>query len=177
MSLSVSSWPKSIPEQETGSDLCSTWFPGARNGGDGHTDPSVLAAFQDYLRLMPLVAEANQMSEELKKVRARKGNDVSSRKDLGEQDQPPSLLPPQTGFTGQMRTRKPGEARGCGQEPTVSQGQDRGPHPGLPSPSPECPSFHGWPSTATAAAGQTDTGSPQPPHPRLSSSGASALAS
>ncbi|XP_024431745.2 kinesin-like protein KIF28P [Desmodus rotundus] len=40
---------------------------GARNGGDGHTDPSVLAAFQDYLRLMPLVAEANQMSEELKK--------------------------------------------------------------------------------------------------------------
>uniref|UniRef100_A0A3Q1MN62 Kinesin-like protein n=2 Tax=Bos TaxID=9903 RepID=A0A3Q1MN62_BOVIN len=40
---------------------------GAVNSGDGKADPSVLAVFQDYVKLMPLVAEANQMSEELKK--------------------------------------------------------------------------------------------------------------
>ncbi|KAM5205777.1 kinesin-like protein KIF28P [Hipposideros larvatus] len=40
---------------------------GAGNSGDGKADPSVLAVFQDYVKLMPLVAEANQMSEELKK--------------------------------------------------------------------------------------------------------------
>ncbi|KAJ8776334.1 hypothetical protein J1605_015632 [Eschrichtius robustus] len=40
---------------------------GAVNSGDGKADPSVLAVFQDYIKLMPLVAEANQMSEELKK--------------------------------------------------------------------------------------------------------------
>ncbi|XP_011891775.1 PREDICTED: kinesin-like protein KIF28P [Cercocebus atys] len=40
---------------------------GAADRGDGKADPSVLAAFQDYIKLMPLVAEANQMSEELKK--------------------------------------------------------------------------------------------------------------
>ncbi|XP_039770792.1 kinesin-like protein KIF28P, partial [Ornithorhynchus anatinus] len=34
---------------------------------DGKPDPSVLAVFQDYIKLMPLVAEANQMSEELMK--------------------------------------------------------------------------------------------------------------
>uniref|UniRef100_A0A8C4WC53 Kinesin-like protein n=1 Tax=Gopherus evgoodei TaxID=1825980 RepID=A0A8C4WC53_9SAUR len=33
----------------------------------GKPDPSVLAVFHDYIKLMPLVAEANQMSEELKK--------------------------------------------------------------------------------------------------------------
>ncbi|ELR58057.1 hypothetical protein M91_03817, partial [Bos mutus] len=43
---------------------------GAVNSGDGKADPSVLAVFQDYVKLMPLVAEANQMSEELKKVSA-----------------------------------------------------------------------------------------------------------
>ena len=43
------------------------------NSGDGKADPSVLAVFQDYVKLMPLVAEANQMSEELKKVRAESG--------------------------------------------------------------------------------------------------------
>uniref|UniRef100_A0A8C6W6S2 Kinesin family member 28 n=1 Tax=Nannospalax galili TaxID=1026970 RepID=A0A8C6W6S2_NANGA len=35
--------------------------------GDGRANPSVLAVFQDYIKLMPLVAEANQMSEELEK--------------------------------------------------------------------------------------------------------------
>uniref|UniRef100_A0A8C5K3Z7 Kinesin-like protein n=1 Tax=Jaculus jaculus TaxID=51337 RepID=A0A8C5K3Z7_JACJA len=35
--------------------------------GDGQVDPSVLAVFQDYVKLMPLVAEANQMSDELEK--------------------------------------------------------------------------------------------------------------
>lgn len=36
---------------------------------DGKPDPSVLAVFHDYIKLMPLVAEANQMSEELMKVK------------------------------------------------------------------------------------------------------------
>nr|XP_013012872.1 LOW QUALITY PROTEIN: kinesin-like protein KIF28P [Cavia porcellus] len=40
---------------------------GAVSSGDGQADPSVLAVFQDYIKLRPLVAEANQMSEELKK--------------------------------------------------------------------------------------------------------------
>ncbi|XP_045392909.1 kinesin-like protein KIF28P [Lemur catta] len=40
---------------------------GATNSGEGQADPGVLAVFQDYIKLMPLVAEANQMSEELKK--------------------------------------------------------------------------------------------------------------
>ncbi|XP_054432750.1 kinesin-like protein KIF28P [Pteronotus mesoamericanus] len=40
---------------------------GARDGGDRQAGPSVLAVFQDYVKLMPLVAEANQMSEELRK--------------------------------------------------------------------------------------------------------------
>ncbi|XP_051003949.1 kinesin-like protein KIF28 [Acomys russatus] len=34
---------------------------------DGQADPSILAVFQDYVKLMPLVVEANQMSEELEK--------------------------------------------------------------------------------------------------------------
>ncbi|XP_020837777.1 kinesin-like protein KIF28P [Phascolarctos cinereus] len=39
----------------------------AINNKDGKVDPSVLAVFQDYIKLIPLVAEANQMSEELMK--------------------------------------------------------------------------------------------------------------
>ncbi|CAM4538559.1 kinesin-like protein KIF28 [Caretta caretta] len=40
---------------------------GVVNHKNGKPDPSVLAVFHDYIKLMPLVAEANQMSEELKK--------------------------------------------------------------------------------------------------------------
>ncbi|KAM4770961.1 kinesin-like protein KIF28 [Rhinophrynus dorsalis] len=40
---------------------------GAVHNKDGKRDPSVLAVFHDYIKLMPLVAEANQMSEELMK--------------------------------------------------------------------------------------------------------------
>ncbi|XP_073401192.1 kinesin-like protein KIF28 [Dendrobates tinctorius] len=40
---------------------------GAVHNKDGKLDPSVLAVFHDYIKLMPLVAEANQMSEELMK--------------------------------------------------------------------------------------------------------------
>uniref|UniRef100_A0A8C8R7D3 Kinesin-like protein 6 n=1 Tax=Pelusios castaneus TaxID=367368 RepID=A0A8C8R7D3_9SAUR len=40
---------------------------GAVNNKDGKPDRSVLAVFHDYIKLMPLVAEASQMSEELKK--------------------------------------------------------------------------------------------------------------
>ncbi|XP_030050522.1 kinesin-like protein KIF28P [Microcaecilia unicolor] len=39
----------------------------AANNKDGKPDPSMLAVFHDYIKVMPLVAEANQMSEELKK--------------------------------------------------------------------------------------------------------------
>ncbi|XP_062981482.1 kinesin-like protein KIF28 [Elgaria multicarinata webbii] len=40
---------------------------GAASRKDGKPDPSVLAVFHDYIKLMPLVAEANQMSVELRK--------------------------------------------------------------------------------------------------------------
>lgn len=36
--------------------------------GPNQTDPSLLAVFYDYIKLMPMVTEANQMSTELKKV-------------------------------------------------------------------------------------------------------------
>ncbi|NXA32687.1 KIF28 protein, partial [Eudromia elegans] len=42
---------------------------GAGGSKDSRADPSILAVFHDYIKLMPLVAEVNQMSEELKKVR------------------------------------------------------------------------------------------------------------
>ncbi|NXC51157.1 KIF28 protein, partial [Penelope pileata] len=41
---------------------------GAAGSGQGRADPSVLAAFHDYIKLMPLVGEVNQMSQELRKV-------------------------------------------------------------------------------------------------------------
>ncbi|XP_006897820.1 PREDICTED: kinesin-like protein KIF28P [Elephantulus edwardii] len=40
---------------------------GVAHSIDGKSDPIVRAVFQDYVKLMPLVAEANQMSEELRK--------------------------------------------------------------------------------------------------------------
>ncbi|KAL1769935.1 kinesin KIF28P [Sigmodon hispidus] len=40
---------------------------GTVSPGDGQAEPSVLAVFQDYVKLMPLIVEANQMSEELEK--------------------------------------------------------------------------------------------------------------
>ncbi|XP_021514087.1 kinesin-like protein KIF28 [Meriones unguiculatus] len=40
---------------------------GALSPGAGQADPSILAVFQDYVKLMPMVVEANQMSEELEK--------------------------------------------------------------------------------------------------------------
>lgn len=36
--------------------------------GSSQTDPLLLAVFYDYIQLMPMVAEANQMSQELNKV-------------------------------------------------------------------------------------------------------------
>lgn len=83
MSMSVSSWPQRTPEQRTDLHPHSGFLLGAGDSGGGNADPSVLAVFQDYIKLMPLVAEANQMSEELKKVRARERHSVRSRKDLG----------------------------------------------------------------------------------------------
>ncbi|KAK0141957.1 Kinesin-like protein KIF28P [Merluccius polli] len=40
---------------------------GETAAGSSQTDPSLLAAFYDYIKLMPMVAEANQMSQELNK--------------------------------------------------------------------------------------------------------------
>ncbi|XP_062303507.1 kinesin-like protein KIF28P [Osmerus eperlanus] len=40
---------------------------GEPSGVSGQTDPSLLAVFYDYIKLMPMVAEANQMSQELHK--------------------------------------------------------------------------------------------------------------
>ncbi|NWX91108.1 KIF28 protein, partial [Nothoprocta pentlandii] len=41
---------------------------GAAGSKESRADPSILAVFHDYIKLLPLVAEVNQMSEELKKV-------------------------------------------------------------------------------------------------------------
>lgn len=41
---------------------------GESNVASCQTDPSLLAVFYDYIKLMPMVAEANQMSQELSKV-------------------------------------------------------------------------------------------------------------
>lgn len=41
---------------------------GESNAGSSQTDPSLLAVFYDYVKLMPMMAEANQMSQELNKV-------------------------------------------------------------------------------------------------------------
>ncbi|XP_056135305.1 kinesin-like protein KIF28 [Lampris incognitus] len=40
---------------------------GEPNAESSQTDPSLLAVFYDYIKLMPMVAEANQMSQELNK--------------------------------------------------------------------------------------------------------------
>ncbi|KAM3877397.1 kinesin-like protein KIF28P [Diretmus argenteus] len=40
---------------------------GASSAGSSQTDPSLLAVCYDYIKLMPMVAEANQMSQELNK--------------------------------------------------------------------------------------------------------------
>ncbi|XP_076012339.1 kinesin-like protein KIF28 [Genypterus blacodes] len=40
---------------------------GESSAGSRQTDPSLLAVFYDYIKLMPMVAEANQMSQELSK--------------------------------------------------------------------------------------------------------------
>lgn len=42
--------------------------PGEPSAGSSQTDPSLLAVFYDYVKLMPMMAEANQMSQELAKV-------------------------------------------------------------------------------------------------------------
>uniref|UniRef100_A0A3P8X7V9 Kinesin motor domain-containing protein n=1 Tax=Esox lucius TaxID=8010 RepID=A0A3P8X7V9_ESOLU len=47
--------------------LCEEETLGDSGAGPGKTDPSLLAVFYDYIKLMPMVAEANQMSQELQK--------------------------------------------------------------------------------------------------------------
>lgn len=44
-------------------------FPaGDISSKNGKANPSVLAVFHDYIKVMPMVTEANQMSQELNKV-------------------------------------------------------------------------------------------------------------
>ncbi|XP_028853236.1 kinesin-like protein KIF28P [Denticeps clupeoides] len=47
--------------------LCDEQNEGDSNVESSQTDPSLLAVFYDYIKLMPMVTEANQMSQELKK--------------------------------------------------------------------------------------------------------------
>ncbi|KAJ8341846.1 hypothetical protein SKAU_G00341370 [Synaphobranchus kaupii] len=47
--------------------LCEEENPGDNSATQGQADPSLLAVFYDYIKLMPMVAEANQMSQELHK--------------------------------------------------------------------------------------------------------------
>lgn len=44
---------------------------GDSRAGSSQTDPSLLAVLYDYVKLMPMMAEANQMSQELGKVTFR----------------------------------------------------------------------------------------------------------
>ncbi|KAM4860801.1 kinesin-like protein KIF28 [Thomomys bottae] len=53
-------------ERAAAEGVSADWL-GAASHEAGQADPSVPAALHDYVKLMPLVAEANQMSEELKK--------------------------------------------------------------------------------------------------------------
>ncbi|XP_048214219.1 kinesin-like protein KIF28P [Perognathus longimembris pacificus] len=53
-------------ERAAAEGVSADWL-GAGSGGAGRADPSVLAAAQDYVKLTPLVAEANQMSQDLEK--------------------------------------------------------------------------------------------------------------
>ncbi|XP_040824244.1 kinesin-like protein KIF28P [Ochotona curzoniae] len=53
-------------ERATAEGVSVHWL-GAQSDGEDNADPSILAVFQDYIKLMPLVAEANQISEELHK--------------------------------------------------------------------------------------------------------------
>ncbi|KAG7465773.1 hypothetical protein MATL_G00157120 [Megalops atlanticus] len=47
--------------------LCEEHNPGDHSVMQSQTDPSLLAVFYDYIKVMPMVAEANQMSQELHK--------------------------------------------------------------------------------------------------------------
>ncbi|XP_063040301.1 kinesin-like protein KIF28P [Engraulis encrasicolus] len=47
--------------------LCEEQSPGEPSAGLDQTDPSLLAVFYDYIKLIPMVTEANQMSQELNK--------------------------------------------------------------------------------------------------------------
>lgn len=54
--------------------------------GDGQADPSILAVFQDYVKLMPMVVEANQMSDELEKVTFPLRTVLKGPRGLGKDD-------------------------------------------------------------------------------------------
>lgn len=97
-------------------------FPGAVSHGDGMADPSVLAVFQDYVKLMPLVAEANQMGEELEKVGAKRqyGRVQKGPWGTGSTDPhttPPSQLRDVDGDRGTWGGRDPGPPLGAMTDP------------------------------------------------------------
>lgn len=59
-----------VQESNT-STVCVCVCAGETSAGSSQTDPRLLAVFYDYIKLMPMVAEANQMSQELNKVSHR----------------------------------------------------------------------------------------------------------
>ena len=116
------------------------------NSGDGKADPSVLAVFQDYIKLMPLVAEANQMSEELKKVRLENGKipapERTSENRFNAPLTPIALhwlhgvdTPDTWAWRGQVLCPRPHSELVTGPQPT----------PGPPQSQPRVCSFHLWP--------------------------------
>uniref|UniRef100_H3DK11 Kinesin-like protein n=1 Tax=Tetraodon nigroviridis TaxID=99883 RepID=H3DK11_TETNG len=52
---------------------------GASGTGSSRSDPSLLAVWYDYIQLMPMTAEANQMSQELGKVTPTRREDESAK--------------------------------------------------------------------------------------------------
>lgn len=113
-------------------------FPGAVSHGDGMADPSVLAVFQDYVKLMPLVAEANQMGEELEKVGARRHHGAGPERALGNRvhgssHHSPSQLRGVDGDRGTWGGWDPGPPLGAMTDPRST-------------PRPRQPQCHLWPS-------------------------------
>lgn len=56
---------------------------GESAAGSGPADPSLLAVLYDYVKLMPMMAEANQMSQELAKVTLTCPNEAEGRSTVG----------------------------------------------------------------------------------------------
>ena len=141
------------------------------NSGDGKADPSVLAVFQDYVKLMPLVAEANQMSKELKKVSAENGKISALERTLEDRfnerlfPTAPNWLhgvdmPDPRAWRGQVLCPRPHSELVTGPQSTPQASPFPASNPFLLPLAPRAP---GPPRR------QSNACPPWPPHPRLSS--------